>query len=149
MGSAREIRGRGRAALAAGIAVASTLGGCGQSDYTREPPRPPSPIQITGVITERQVSVSPDHIGAGPIVLIVSNQDSASHTVILEGERKREQVGPINPQDTATIQANVEQGRYTVRAGSERAVTRTQTISPAELVVGRERPTGEDELLRP
>ena len=133
----------------AGLALVITLAGCGQPDYNRRPPRPPTPIQITGVITERQVEVSPSHIGAGPIVLIVSNQDGASHTVILEGEQKREQVGPINPQDTATIQANVQQGRYTVRAGSERAVARSRMISPAELVVGRERPSGEDELLRP
>jgi len=106
-------------------------------------------LQLTGVITSRSVDVSPNAIGAGPIILIISNQDSASHTVILEGERKREQVGPINPQDTATIQANVQQGRYTVRAGSERAVRRSQRLKPAVLTVGRERPTGEDELLRP
>jgi hypothetical protein len=148
MGSGRQSRGTGRAALA-GIAVVSTLAGCGQADYTRQPPRPPTPLQVTGVITEREVSVSPNRIGAGPIVLIVSNQDAMSHTVILEGERKREQVGPINPQDTATIQANVQQGRYTVRAGSERALARSQMIAPAVLVVGRERPTGENDLLRP
>jgi hypothetical protein len=149
METAGESRGTGRAALAAGLAVVSTLAGCGQPDYTRQPPRPPTPIQITGVITSDEVDVSPRRIGAGPIVLIVSNQAPTSHTVILEGEQKREVVGPINPQDTATIQANVQQGRYTVRAGSERALPRSKMIKPAELIVGRERPTGEDELLRP
>jgi hypothetical protein len=149
MGSARETRRHGRATLVAGLVLVSTLAGCGQPDYNRRPPRPPSTLQVTGVITERQVDVSPSRIGAGQIVLIVSNQDSASHTVILEGEQKRELVGPINPQDTATIQANVQQGRYTIRAGSERAMVRTQMIRPAELIVGRERPSGEDELLQP
>ena len=149
MRSGEESRGIGRAALLAGIVLVSGLASCGQLDYKREPPRPPTPLQLTGVITARSVDVSPSRIGAGPIVLIISNQDSASHTVILEGEQKREQVGPINPQDTATIQANVQQGRYTVRAGSERAVMRSQMLKPAVLTVGRERPTGEDELLRP
>jgi hypothetical protein len=139
----------GRATLVAGLALVSTLAGCGQPDYSRRPVRPPTPVQVTGVITSRQVDVSPSRIGAGPIVLIVSNQNSASHTVILEGEQKLERVGPINPQDTATIQANVQQGRYTIRAGSERALPRAPMIEPAVLVVGRERPTSEDELLRP
>jgi hypothetical protein len=118
MGSARQSRGTGRATLVAGLALVSTFTGCGQTSYTREPPRPPSPIQVTGVITEKKLDVSPNHIGAGPIVLIVSNQDSASHTVILEGERSREQVGPINPQDTGTIQEDLKMGTYTVKAGS-------------------------------
>ena len=142
-------RGGGCATLAAGVALVSALAGCGQPDYNRRPPRPPTPLQITGVITEDRVSVSPNRIGAGPIVLIVSNQDATSHTLVLEGERKRERVGPINPQDTATITANVQQGRYTLRAGSDRAVAPSQMVKPAEIVVGRERPTGEDDLLRP
>jgi hypothetical protein len=141
-------RGGGRATLAAGVALVSALAGCGQPDYTRRPPRPPTPLQITGVITEDRVSVSPNRIGAGPIVLIVSNQDATSKTLVLEGESKRERVGPINPQDTATITANVQQGRYTLRAGSDRAAP-SQMVKPAEIVVGRERPTGEDDLLRP
>jgi hypothetical protein len=135
--------------LVAGLAAATVLAGCGQADFTRRPPRPPATVQITGVITPQEVEVSPDRLGAGPVILIISNQAPASHTVILEGERLREQVGPINPQDTATIQANLQQGRYTVRAGSERAVSPAHDIRPAVLTVGRERPTGEDELLRP
>ena len=146
---AGETRRSRRGAVLAGLVLASAVAGCGQPDYTRRPPRPPATIQITGVITGKEVEVSPSRIGAGPIVLIVSNQDSDSHTVILEGERLREEAGPINPQDTATIQANVQQGRYTVRAGSERAVAPGKAIRPADLSVGRERPTGEDELLRP
>jgi hypothetical protein len=149
MRSAGERSGTSRAAVAAGVALVSTIAGCGQPDFSRMPPRPPTPLQVTGVITNSEVSVSPSRIGAGPIILIVSNQDGDSHTIILEGEGKREQVGPINPQDTATIQTNVTQGRYKVRAGSERAVSPTRRIEPATLSVGRERPSGEDDLLRP
>ena len=144
-----EIRGTRGAALAVGIVVVSALAGCGQKDFLRDPPRPPLPLQITGVITPQEVTVSPDNIGAGPIVLIISNQNSVSHTVIFEGEQIREQVGPINPQDAATIQTNVSQGRYTIRAGSDRAMAPSDRLEPATLEVGERRPTGEDELLRP
>lgn len=144
-----DIRGARGTALVAGIAVLSALSGCGQKDFIREPPRPPQPIQITGVITPQEVTVSPSRIGGGPVLLLISNQDDVSHTVILEGEQTREVVGPINPQDTATITADLTQGRYTVRAGSERAAAPGERIEPATLVVGPRRPTGEDDLLRP
>jgi len=137
------------AALIAGIAVLSALSGCGQKDFLREPPRPPTPIQITGVITATGVTVSPDSIGGGPVVIIISNQDQVSHTVILEGERAREQVGPVNPDDAATITTDLTQGRYTVRAGSEVAAAPSDQLEPATLNVGQSRPTGEDDVLRP
>jgi hypothetical protein len=144
-----DIRGARGTAVLAGIVVASTITGCGQRDFIREPPRPPIPLQITGVITPQEVTVSPSKIGGGPIVLLISNQDDESHTVILEGEQAREQVGPINPQDAATITTDLTQGRYTVRAGSERAVMPGERIEPATLMVGQRRPSGEDDLLRP
>jgi hypothetical protein len=140
--------GRG-ARLIAGIALLSALSGCGQKDFLRDPPRPPLPLQITGVITVTGVTVSPNRIGGGPVVIIVSNQDDVSHTVVLEGEQTREQVGPINPQDAATITTDLTQGRYVIRAGSERATAPGDQLDPATLVVGQRRPTGEDDLLRP
>jgi hypothetical protein len=143
------MRGTRRAALCVGVAVVSALSGCGQQDFLREPPRRPVPIQISGVITENQVTVSPDRIGGGPIVLIISNQDEMSHTVILESDRMREQVGPINPDDAATLTTDLNQGRYTIRAGSERAVAPGERLEPAVLTVGARRPSGEDDLLRP
>lgn len=143
------IRGTRGAALAAGIVVVSALAGCGQKDYLREPARAPLPIQITGVITPQEVTISPDNIGGGPIVLLISNQDDVSHTVIFEGGQTREQVGPINPDDAATITTDVSQGPYTVRAGSERAVAPGEAIEAGQLIVGQRRPTGEDDLLRP
>jgi hypothetical protein len=141
----RRVRG---AALTAGIAVLSAVG-CGQTDFQRNPPRPPVPIQITGVITTTGVTVSPDRIGGGPVVIIISNQDEVSHTVILEGEQAREQVGPVNPDDAATITTDLIQGQYTVKAGSERAVSAGDQLDPATLFVGERRPTGEDDILRP
>ncbi len=121
---------------------------CGQEEFANEP-RPPVPLQLSGVITQREVEVSPARVGAGPIIVIVANQTDESHTVTLEGERLREMVGPINPGDTATIQATLTEGEYEVKAGSERAVEPSAQIRPAELVIAGARPTSEDELLLP
>lgn len=135
--------------LLAVCAAGFTLTACGEDDFENEP-RPPVPVQLSGVITDKKVTVSPNELGAGPVVITLSNQTDESHTVTLEstgGGTVREQVGPINPLDTATIQRTLEPGEYTVRAGSERAVERE--IEPATLSIGEERPSGSDELLLP
>jgi hypothetical protein len=108
------------------------------------------PKQLTGVITEDKVTVSPNELGAGPVVITVSNQTDASHTLTLEssdGGTIREQVGPINPLDTATLQRTLVSGTYTVKAGSETAVPKE--IAPATLTIGQSRKSGSDELLLP
>ena len=136
-------------ALLACCAALVALAGCGEDDFENEA-RPPVPKQLTGVITDEKVTVSPNDLGAGPVVITVSNQTDASHTVTLEssdGGTIREQVGPINPLDTATLQRTLDQGTYTVSAGSETAVPKE--IQPATLTIGKERKSGSDELLLP
>jgi hypothetical protein len=131
-------------ALIAGVGVATIVAACGERDFDHGTPQPPVVVPITGVVTAQQVTVSPGRIGAGPIVLRVSNKDEDSHTVILEGARTRERVGPINPQDTATITAELPRGVYAVRAGSEHAANASERIEPARLVVGKRGPAGKD-----
>ena len=135
------------AVLLAGVLGVLVFAGCGEDDDFANEPRPPSPIQLTGVITESGVSVQPRKIGAGPIVLIVSNQTAKSHTVTLDGPSGSEEVGPINPADTGRIQHNLEQGSYEVKAGSDEAQERE--IPPATLTVGPKRPSSSDEVLLP
>lgn len=123
--------------------------GCGGDDFENEP-RPAVPLELTGVIQERGVSVSPSKgadIGAGPFIITISNQTDDAHTVTLEGTSVEERVGPIQPQDTATIQKTLAQGTYEVRAGSQEAVEKE--IPSAELVVGARRDASNDELLLP
>jgi hypothetical protein len=122
------------------------LAGCGSEDFKNNP-RPASALELSGVIQKDKVTVSPKSFGAGPILLTISNQTKEAHTVTLEGESTRERVGPINPLDTATIQANVSTGSYEVRAGSSQAVV--NEIQPAELDVGQSRGDSNDQLLQP
>ena len=136
-------------AMLAVCAAGLVLTACGEDDFENEP-RPPTPVQLSGVITEEKVTVSPRELGAGPVVITFSNQTKDSHTVTLEsadGGTVREQTAPINPLDTATIQRTLEPGQYNVSAGSETAVKRE--IEPATLVIAGERESGSDELLLP
>ncbi len=136
------------AALAVACA-AWAIGACGSdSDYKNEP-RAPSPINITAYVSNKEVSVSPQRFGAGPIVVIVTNQSSRSQDVTFEtdelgGSRPgiAQSTGPINPGDTAQIRADVRQGSYRVRVGS-------RSIEPARVTVGRDRRSAQNQLLQP
>ena len=140
--------GRNRTAvLLAGALCSVALVGCGEDDDFENDPRPPIPVQLSGVITESSVSVEPRKVGAGPIVLIVSNQTQEAHTITLDGPSGTDEVGPINPFDTGRIQHNLEQGSYEIRAGSERA--RASDIEPARLTVGPKRPSSSNSVLLP
>ncbi|HEX8074654.1 MAG TPA: hypothetical protein VF545_06695 [Thermoleophilaceae bacterium] len=137
------------AAILFGGLVALAVAGCGGGEDFKDNPRPPVPIQLTGVIKEKAVSVEPSHLGAGPVVLLIQNQTKQSHTVIVEGgpHNRVEQVGPINPLDAGRIQETLEPGDYTIRAGSDRAAARK--IEPARLKVGPARDSSSGEVLLP
>ena len=133
------------AILAAGT-LATIASGCGGEDFENKP-RPPVPIELTGVIQPKQVTVSPDKVGAGPVLITISNQTSAAHTVTLEGDTVKERIGPVQPEDTATIQKTLPRGQYEVRAGS--AVAVPKEIQPAVLRVTKERRDSNGKLLLP
>jgi len=141
-----KARRRRAASFVLGALCVVALASCGSEDFKNEP-RPPRPETLTGVIRKDKVTISPNRLGAGPIELTISNQTDEAHTVTLEGESLRERVGPINPLDTATIQASPEPGNYEVRAGSPEAVP--EEIQPAALDVGDKRGDSNDELLLP
>lgn len=132
-------------------ASAVLAAGCGEDDFENEP-RPAVPIELTGVIQEDKVTISPSgagrvKLGAGPFLITISNQTDDPHTVILEGDQVREQTEEIQPLDTATVQKTLEPGSYEVRAGSEEAQRRE--IEPAVLEIGKQRKSSNDELLLP
>jgi hypothetical protein len=115
---------------------------CGSSD-DRNANRPPVPLNVSIQLGAREVSVSPAKFGAGPITLLVANQSGASQTVTVDGPRVRQSVGPINPQDTATLKVTVQPGQYTVAADESAG------LRPARLAVGPKRPSGQNTLLLP
>jgi hypothetical protein len=137
------------AACALVSALAFTACGSSHSD-AKNAARPPTPIVISATIDDRQVSISPKRFGAGPITLVISNQSNATQQVTLEtvdtpgsgpGE-KALQTGPINPSETASVKAVVEQGVYELHTAGD-------DVKPVKLTIGHERPSAQNELLQP
>ena len=136
------------------VVVPATLGvlalavvGCGNTSSYKNQPRPPAPIVITAAITPGQVSVSPAHFGAGPISLVVTNQTQKSQRLTLAQQvngqpQQTGETGPINPQDTASLKADVDPGDYTVSVDGD-------GIKPAKITVGKQRPSAQNDLLQP
>jgi hypothetical protein len=140
------MRVRGVATFAV-VAAAAIAAGCGEDDFENEP-RPAVTLELSGVIQEDKLTVSPSrNIGAGPFTILISNQTDAAHTVTLEGGSIQAQFGPVAPDDTVEIKRTLAPGSYEVRAGSKRAVRRE--IRPAMLDIGEERPSSNSDLLLP
>ena len=135
--------------LLAGGFVVFAIGGCGGGGDFKDKPRPAIPLQLSGVVTDKAVSVEPSKVGAGPMTIVVSNQSTRSHTVTLQGgpHNTVEQVGPINPLDTAQIQETLDPGTYTVTAGSDSSAS--PEIKPATLHIGKARAPSSGTLLLP
>jgi hypothetical protein len=129
------------------VAMALAVAGCGGGKDFANKPRPPVTLQLTGVITKEKVTISPNRVGAGPVVIKVSNQSGGTRMLLLEGNGIQESVGPISSLDVGTLQKTLRPGRYTVKAGSE-AATR-HAIRPATLVIGKERGSASDRVLLP
>ena len=99
------------------------------------------------IYSPQKVTISPHKVGAGPVVITVSNQSGAPRTLTLEGNGIQESVGPIASLSTDKLQKTLKPGHYTVKAGSEAATS--TTIKPATLVIGKERASASDKVLLP
>ena len=124
------------------LAAALTIGACGSSD-DRNKTRPPVPINVSVEIGTQKVTASPAKFGAGPITLLVSNQSGASQTMTINGPQVKQSVGPINPEDTATLKVSVTPGDYSL------ATDQSAGLRPARLTVGPKRPSAQNTLLLP
>ena len=134
-----------------GAVGVAALAGCGSEDDYENNPRPPAPINVTAYVSPERVSVSPASFGAGPIVVIVTNQSNSSQDVTFAtdgpgggggGGSLTQSTGLINPGDTGQIKLDVREGAYVVRTGDEQ-------IRPARVSVGPRRESAQNELLQP
>lgn len=138
-----RIRGLGALAVVAVALLAAVGTGCGSDDEARSEERPPVPINVSVSLDEDSITGSPTEFGAGPVTLLIANQSGAAQTVTIDGPRLRRSVGPVNPQDTATVQLRVQQGEYTLSAEE------SSGLREATLTVGPERPSAQNDLLLP
>jgi hypothetical protein len=133
----------GALAAAAVLALAGTGAGCGGDDEARSQERPPVPVNVSVAVNDNDITASPAKFGAGPITLLISNQSGGSQTLTIDGPRLRRSMGPINPQDTATVRLRVGPGEYTISA-AESAGLREERLQ-----VGPPRPSAQNDLLLP
>jgi hypothetical protein len=137
-------------ALGTAAIAAVAVGACGSDSDYKNTDRPAAPIVITAFIAKDKVSVSPTKFGAGPIQLKVVNSTDRSQSVTLETADEpgspaagvRQVTGPINPNDNATLSANVREGTYSVHVSGD-------DIRAATLDVGQPRPTSQQDLMLP
>jgi hypothetical protein len=148
MKATTKMRNRRAVLLAGGMALLLAAAGCGDEDFANDP-RPPTAVELSGVIHDDGVTISPTREGAGPVLITFANQTDRAHTITVEGEDIIERTAPIQPQDTATIKKTLLPGTYEVRAGSSRAVDIEDQIRPATLTIGPERTSSNDDLLLP
>jgi hypothetical protein len=138
---------------AATVCAASVVlsAGCGSTQRDAHTGlAPASSVVVSASIDDRAVSISPRRLGAGPITLVITNQSSTAQQVTLEtaadpgggpGERAV-QTGPISPRETASVNADVKTGTYALHVAGD-------DVRAARLVVGRPRPSAQNDLVQP
>jgi hypothetical protein len=130
------------------LAVAGAFGvaGCGADDDHANRERPPVTINITAAIADGRINVSPREFGAGPVRLIVSNQTRSAQALTFatagDGSGVTQTTEPISPSGTGTLEVDVAEGDYEIRASDG-------AVKAAAITVGAPRESAQNELLLP
>jgi hypothetical protein len=126
---------------AAALAVAIGVAACGSDDFENNP-RPPSPVELSARISDRDVVISPTQVGGGPANITVSNQSRQPASLVLEGPT--DAVGSeLPPGAVGQIKATLEEGLYEISGGPE------SDAREGTLEVGADRESSQNELLLP
>ena len=141
------------AALAAAVAIAA----CGSEDFENAP-RPPSPIQLSALIKDGQVSLGPrSGVGAGLATITISNQTQDPAKLLLEGpqDNASDEVVRSDGQTivggrgvgtgVGTMLVDHQEGAYPGSAANDSGAGGHETT----LRVGPERKSSQNELLLP
>jgi hypothetical protein len=130
----------------AAVALAAGASACGADEDRENALRPPAPINVTVAIDSERVRVTPPSFGAGPVVIIVSNQSGRPQEVTFETDELggdsggiRRSIGPIAPLSTGTMTVDPREGTYRLATGS-------RGIRPARIEVSAPRPSAQNDL---
>jgi hypothetical protein len=111
--------------------------------------RPPVPVTLTGAIHSDRIQISPDTVGAGTVVLVVSNQSKAPQTVTFETDELGGTRGgntassrEIAPGSTGRLKITTREGTYSIH-------TQDDAIRAARIEIGPPRKSAQDKLLLP
>jgi hypothetical protein len=132
------------------IALGFAAAGCGGSDEPRRNiPRPAPPVTMTAAVQNDVVRISPRAVGAGQIILVISNQSDSPQQVTFETDElggtrggNRASSPTIQPRGTGRLTINAREGVYSVHVDDE-------AIRAARVVIGPPRESGQNQLLLP
>jgi hypothetical protein len=139
-------------------ASALAMSACGSTGgKAASRPGPPTPVNLTVYVNDSRISVSPEVVGAGPVIFIVTNQATHSEALAISSVSGRSHplasTAPINPQGTTQVSVDFKPGDYTIstsaRGRTDAALSRASSISPASLHIGRRRASSSNSLLQP
>jgi hypothetical protein len=122
--------------------AAISFAGCGEEDFTNEPPRASPAINVAARVDQREVVVSPNHFGAGLVNFTVDNLSDSTIAFTLSGP-KNAATEEIPPGAPGTLKVELPQGSYKASAGE------AASAKPATVQVGPKRPGSENQLLLP
>jgi hypothetical protein len=136
--------------LGALSAMVIMIAGCGGTDSYDNAERPPAPLNVSVSLTRDRIAISPPRIGAGPVVLLVSNQTGKSRDLTLTPPdggssscvKRDVSSGPINPEGNARVQVSLVEGDCEIGV-------QDGALPPTQLTVGPNRPTAQQTLLQP
>jgi hypothetical protein len=126
-------------------ASALTLSACGSTGSpAASRPDPPTPTVLSAIVSASQLRLSPDRIGAGPVLLTITNQSSRSVAVLVHRSGSSGAVArtaPLNPQGVTQLKVDLSRGTYTVAAAPSERRTDAQASRPAQIATARLRIT--------
>jgi hypothetical protein len=140
------------------LAGALAAGGCGGGGGGVTGMSPAPPLNLTVYINDSRVSLSPGSVGAGTVVLIVTNQAGSAKSLSLlpAGSPDAQPVAstaPISPQGTAQMKVGLSApGDYSLTTavnGPGGAPPSATAVQAATLHIGPSRPSGSNDLLQP
>jgi uncharacterized protein involved in exopolysaccharide biosynthesis len=137
---------------------AVSVAGCGGGAHFANNPRPATPDDVTVYINNSRVLVSPNSIGAGPVIFIITNQSNQAQALTIQpsgGGSALASTAPINPQATSSIQVNFKSpnSNYVLTTGTAGATDASNStpsaIQPANFAITAARPNANNVLLQP
>jgi len=131
------------------VTLVTVAAGCGGQDQRVNEPRPAPLVNLTAAVQDDVIRVSPSTVGAGQIVLVISNQSGQPQRVTfrtdeLGGTRGgRTASSPVIPaKATGRLTIDAREGRYSVSVADE-------AIRAAPVFVGPPRKSGQNQVLLP
>lgn len=123
------------------LTLAVAASGCSTEEEYENKPKPPRVFSVSTLITQTEIAVSPMEFGAGPTRFTTGNKSDVKQTITFEGERVSRAI-ELGPSETITFKVTTYPGPFTIDSSAT-------TAEPAELYIGPERPTAQNDINQP